>query len=145
VLMHKIYKLLSHNLSDWKMGYGRFGRGRGFGRGFRMGWGRGLGIGRSKGRGFGFGSGFGMNPFSYGGLSHGRQWIGNSSYSDMFAGQRQSFYPQQSQQIQSSIYQQSPMLDFTHMNCIHYSNGFCKLSNMQVDPYGTACQRFMPR
>lgn len=125
------------------MGYGRFGRGRGFGRGFGMGWGRGLGMGWSQGRGFG--SGFGMNPFSYSGLSHGRQWMGNSPCSNMFAGQRQSFYPQQSQQIQSSIYQQSPMLGFTHMHCVHYSNGFCTLSNMQVDPYGTACQRFMPR
>lgn len=143
--MHKIYKLLYHNLNDRKMGYGRFGRGRGFGRGFGMGWGRGLGMGWSRGRGLGFGSGFGMNPFSYGRLSNGRQWMGNSPYSNMISGQSHSVHPQQSQQIQSSIYQQSPTLGFTHMNCIYYSNGFCTLNNMQVDPYGVACQRFMSR
>jgi hypothetical protein len=145
VLLHKIYKSLSYNLNDGKMGYGRFNRGRGFGRGFGMGWGRGLGMGWSRGRGFRVGSGFGMNSLSYDRLSHERQWMGNTPYSNMFAGQRQSLYPQQSQHTQSSIYQQSPMLGFTHMNCIHYSNGFCTIKNMQVDPYGTACQRFMPR
>jgi hypothetical protein len=143
--MHKIYKLLYHNLNDGKMGYGRFGRGRGFGRGFGMGMGRGFGMGMGRGRGFGFGSGFGMNPSSYGRLPDGKQWMGNSPYSNMISGQSQSIYPQQSQQIQSNIYQQSPTLGFTHMNCIHYSNGFCTLSNMQVDPYGVACQRFMSR
>ena len=127
------------------MGYGRFGRGRGFGRGFGMGWGRGLGMGWSRGRGSGFGSGFGKNPFSYSSLGYGRQWMGNSPYSNIISGQRKSVYPQQSQQIQSSIYQQPTTLGFTHMNCIHYSNGFCTLSNIQVDPYGTACQRFMQR
>ena len=119
------------------LGYGRFGRGRGFGRGFGMGWGR--------GRGFGVGAGFGMNPFSYGGRPRGMQWRGNSTYSNMFSGQGQDFYSQQSQQVQPITYQQSPMLGFTHMNCIHYSNGFCALSNMPVDPNGTACQRFMAR
>ncbi|MFC1505763.1 hypothetical protein ACFLQ6_01690 [Thermoproteota archaeon] len=119
------------------MGYGRFGRGRGFGRGYGFG----------RGRYFGpiCDHRFGMNPLFHGGGSRGIQLTGNSPYSNMLSMKGQDFYPQQSQQIQPRVHQQYPMLGFTHMNCIHHSNGVCTLNNMTVDPNGAACQRFMAR
>lgn len=33
----------------------------------------------------------------------------------------------------------------THRECANYSNGYCRLFNVRVDPNGPACPNFRPR
>ena len=135
------------------MGYQGWGRnrGRGFGRG--AGFRRGLGQSYGHGRGHDFGMAHGPNPtpscrrFP----DRPRGWWAYPAYSNVTTTQRPQHnaleyqfarHPQQMQPPELLGYQSLEQSFTTHMNCLHYRNGFCTLRNVAVRSNGSACRSF---
>lgn len=118
-----------------------------------------------RGQGLGFGKGFGSNlsmyngwyPRTQGGWMMGQRYPnmrlspvqGYSSYpqqpSSQYTQQGTFIYPYMQQGKPINYQQPSMQTTMTHMNCVHFRNGFCTLKGVSVDPNGPACQNFTPR
>jgi hypothetical protein len=137
------------------MGYRDWGRGRGrrFRRGAGLGRGSGQGFGYGSGQGFGMGQGRDLSPFCSRFPDRPKRWWADPAYSNIATQYSQQNaleyqYAQPQQQMQHPellVRPQSPIQTFaTHMNCVHYINGFCTLRDVAVPPNGPACRSFDP-
>jgi hypothetical protein len=137
------------------MGYRGFGRhrGRGFCGGTSFGRGSGQGFGYGSGQAFGMRQGPNLSPFCQRFPDMPRGWWADPAYSNVTTTQhpqnaleyQYARRPQQMQPPELLGYPQSQEQSFsTHMNCVHYSNGFCTLRNVAVYPNAPACRNFAP-
>jgi len=126
-------------------------------------------FGRHRGFGLRFGRGFGLNLTPYYGYfpETKRGWWTNPMHSSISQIPIQEQL-QHSQQINPKYLRQYPQRNIppyqymkpvlqtsyqkgsvqsmrTHINCVHYQNGFCFLNNIPVDPKESACQSYAPR
>jgi hypothetical protein len=134
-------------------GWGR-GRGRGFGRGAAFRRDSGQGFGYSSRQGFGMGQGRELSPFCSRFPDRPKGWWADPAYSNITTQHSQQNvleyqYARPEQHMQRPellVHAQSPIQSFAaHMNCVHYSNGFCTLRNVAVPPDGPSCRSFAPR